>query len=63
MLRTYTDLQEKHVEQRTAYLKKLSKVLPAAKALRYAQFETRLDLVVQLNLAAKIPLTPINEPK
>jgi len=63
MLRTYTDLQEKHVEQRTAYLKKFSKVLPAAKALRFAQVETRLDLVVQLNLAAKIPLTPINEPK
>jgi hypothetical protein len=59
MLKTYTNLQQKHVEQRTDYLKKFSKVLPASKALRFAQLESRLDLVVQLNLAARIPLTPI----
>jgi hypothetical protein len=63
MLRTYTSLQQKHVTQRTAYLKKFSNVLPAAKALRFAQVETRLDLLVQLNLAAKIPLTPISDAK
>jgi hypothetical protein len=59
MLKTYTNLQQKHVEQRTGYLKKFSNVLPASKALRFAQLESRLDLVVQLNLAARIPLTPI----
>jgi len=58
-LKIYTSLQEKHVQQRTAYLKKFSNVLPAVKAFRFAQIETRLDLLVQLNLAAKIPLTPI----
>lgn len=63
MLRSYTSLQQKHVTQRAAYLKKFSNVLPAAKALRFAQVETRLDLLVQLNLAAKIPLTPIGEAK
>jgi hypothetical protein len=37
-----------------SYLKKFGKVLPAAKALRFAQIETRLDLLVHLNLAANI---------
>jgi hypothetical protein len=59
MLNSYTSLQEKHVRQRTIYLKKFSAVLPATKALRLAQLESRLDLVVSLNLAAKVPLTPV----
>ena len=63
MLKTYTGLQQKHVEQRVACLKKFENVLPAAKALRFAQVETRLDLLVQLNLAARIPLTPITAAK
>jgi len=63
MLKTYTSLQQKHVAQRTSYLKKFEKVLPAAKALRFAQVETRLDLLVQLNLAAKVPLTPLTAAK
>jgi len=63
MLTTYTSVQQRQVDKRTAYLKKFSKVLPAAKALRFAQVETRLDLLVQLNLAARIPLTPIASTK
>jgi len=59
MLETYTSLQQKHVDKRAAYLKKFATVLPAAKALRFAQVETRFDLLVQLNLAARIPLAPI----
>jgi len=63
MLNTYTSTEQRHVEKRAAYLKKFGKVLPAAKALRFAQVETRLDLVIQLNLAATIPLTPLAEAK
>jgi len=63
MLKTYTSLQQRHVEQRTAYLKRFGSILPPGKALRFAQVETRLDLVVQLNLAARIPLTPLAEGK
>jgi len=63
MLDTYTSLEQRQVEQRTVYLKKFSKVLPAAKALRFAQVETRLDLLVHLNLAARVPLTPLAEAK
>jgi len=58
LLKEYTSLQQKQVDKRTDYLRKFSKVLPAAKALRFAQLETRLDLVVQLNLAARVPLVP-----
>lgn len=63
MLSTYTSLEEKQVKQRNVYLKKFSKVLPAAKALRFAQVETRLDLLIHLNLAARIPITPIPDTK
>ncbi len=59
MLDTYARLEQRQVDKRNVYLKKFSKVLPAAKALRFAQMETRLDLLVHLNLAASIPLTPI----
>ncbi len=59
MLKDYTNLQQKRVDKRTAFLKKFTRVLPAAKALRFAQVETRLDLLVQLQLAAEVPLAPI----
>ena len=57
-LKEYIGLQEKQVDRRAAYLEKFSKILPAAKALRFAQVETRLDLLFQLQLAAKVPLVP-----
>lgn len=57
-LKEYTGLQQKQVDRRTAYFKKFSKILPAAKALRFAQVETRLDLLAQLQLAAQVPLVP-----
>ena len=63
MMNTYTSLEQKQVEKRNAYLKKFSKVLPPAKALRFAQVETRLDLLVHLSLAASVPLTPITQAK
>ncbi|MDB6039753.1 MAG: hypothetical protein JWM99_3594 [Verrucomicrobiales bacterium] len=61
MLKTYTSLQQKQTAKRAVHLKKFSRVLPAPKALRFAQVETRLDLLVQLQLAAGVPLTPIAE--
>ena len=63
MLSTYTSLEQRQVEKRNLYLQKFSKVLPARKALRFAQVETRLDLLVHLNLAASVPLTPITQAK
>ena len=57
-LKEYLELQQEQVDMRTAYLKKFSKVLSAAKALRFAQVETRLDLMAHLQLAAQVPLVP-----
>ena len=59
MLKELNRLQEKHLATRSSYLKKFGKVLPPSKNLRFAQLENRLDLLVQLRLAANIPLTPI----
>lgn len=59
MLKEYTDLQQRQLAKRTTYLKKFSKILPPAKALRFAQVETRLDLIAQLQLAAAVPLVPV----
>jgi hypothetical protein len=39
-----------------AYTKKFAKVLPAKKALRYAQLETRISILAQRNLYSLIPL-------
>jgi hypothetical protein len=59
MLKDLTTLEKKHVATRTTFLKKFGKVLPAAKNLRFAQVEGRLDLALRLELAAGIPLIPI----
>jgi Cu/Ag efflux protein CusF len=59
MLKDLTDLENKQLATRTKYLKKFNKALPASKTLRFAQVENRLDLAVRLELAAGIPLVPI----
>jgi len=59
MLKTLGKLEKKRVATRIKYLKKTGKVLPADKNLRFAQVENRLDLAVQLKMAATIPLVPI----
>jgi hypothetical protein len=59
MLKNLTDLENKQVTTRAAFIEKFGKILPAAKTLRLAQVENRLDLVVKLKLASSIPLAPI----
>jgi Cu/Ag efflux protein CusF len=59
MLKELGDLEKKQVATRARHLKKFAKALPAAKTLRFAQVESRLDLAVRLELAASIPLVPI----
>jgi hypothetical protein len=58
MLKEYTALEEKLAALRTKYSKRLSKVLPASKVIRFLQVENRLDLVLRLELASAIPLVP-----
>lgn len=61
MLKQYTELEEKIVNKRTWYLKRATKSLPAAKVLRWAQVENRLDLGVRLQLAGAVPLVPTGQ--
>ena len=58
LLKGYTSLEEKLAHNRARYLKKFSKILPATKALLFAQIEARMDLALRLQLATGIPLVP-----
>jgi hypothetical protein len=59
MLKDLTGLEKKQVALRASFLKQCGKVMPADKTLRFAQVESRLDLAVRLELAASIPLVPV----
>jgi hypothetical protein len=63
LLKDYTALEEDFTDRRTSYLKKFGRILPAAKALRFAQIENRLDLAVRLQLAGAVPLAPAKKAK
>ena len=63
MLKEYTALEQKLASKRAWYLKRAGKVLPAAKALRWAQLENRMDLVLRLQLAGTVPLVPADQRK
>jgi len=63
MLKEYSALEQKFASQRAWYLKRAGKALPAAKALRWAQLENRMDLVLRLQLAGGVPLVPTAQSK
>jgi hypothetical protein len=56
MLKKSRDLEKKSLDVRDKHLKKLGKVLPASKVLRFSQLENRLDLAVRVQVAAAVPL-------
>ncbi len=58
MLKKHVSLEKRLADLRAKHLKKIGKVLPATKTLRFAQLENRLDLVVRMGMAASIPLVP-----
>jgi hypothetical protein len=59
MLKELAGLEKERVATRAGFLKKFDKFLPASKTLRFAQVENRLDLALRLELAAGIPLVPV----
>jgi hypothetical protein len=63
MLKQYTALEQKLANKRAWYFKRAGRVLPAVKALRWAQLENRMDLVLRLQLAGTIPLVPTGQGK
>ena len=62
MLKEYSALEQKLASKRAWYLKRAAKILPAAKALRWAQLENRMDLGLRLQLASAFPLVPAGKP-
>jgi hypothetical protein len=56
MLKDYIAFEKKHADTRATYLEKFAKTLTSAKALRLAQVEKRLDLMLRLELASGLPL-------
>lgn len=59
MLKELCELEKKQTETRNSYLKKIGDVMSPAKTLRFAQVDSRLDLALRLEMAAEIPLVPI----
>ena len=49
-------VEEGEVALKTSYAQKFSEVLPAAKAARYLQIETKIRSLLRLDLARSIPL-------
>jgi hypothetical protein len=64
LLKDYLRLEKDWAGTRAKHLKKIAKLLPASKVLRFAQLENRLDLALRLQLADAIPLAPatLSEP-
>jgi hypothetical protein len=50
------DLEAKKTDLKRKYFKKFSKVMPAVKAARFFQIENQLNMVVDLRVAATLPL-------
>lgn len=59
MLRNLAGLEKKQTAKRASFLKKIARIVPPSKALRFAQIESRLDLALRVELASRIPLVPI----
>jgi hypothetical protein len=49
-------LQKKRIDLRQQYFKKISKAVSAKSAARFVQVEDRIDMLVNLQLAASIPM-------
>lgn len=58
LLKQYTALEKKLAGKRAWYLKRAGKLIPPAKALRWAQVENRMDLALRLQLAGALPVVP-----
>jgi hypothetical protein len=50
------DLEEKRTDLKRKYFKKFSKVVPAKKAARFFQIENQINMTLDLQLAASLPL-------
>jgi hypothetical protein len=51
-------IEEAEVALKKKYLDRLSGILPATKAARYIQMESKIRAIIRFDLAANIPLAP-----
>jgi hypothetical protein len=56
MLETKMKIEKQRMDLKQTYTKKVAKVLPATKALRYAQVETRIENLLRRQVYGLIPL-------
>ena len=56
LLDEWIALEQEEVKQRTAFIPKVSKALPAKKAARYLQIENEYRMLLRYDLAATVPL-------
>lgn len=61
MLKSYTKLEADLLGVKRKYLKKMAKVLPPPKVLRFAQLDNRFDLGMRVALAASLPMLPAGQ--
>ena len=50
------DLEEKKTDLKRQYFKKFAKVIPAKKAARFFQIDNQLNMALDLQVAAALPL-------
>ena len=56
MLKKKMQIEKDREDLKQKYTKKVAKVLPPVKALRYAQIETRLENMIRRDVYGLIPL-------
>ena len=56
MLKEKMAIEKERAALKQTYTKKVAKVLPPKKALRYSQIETRVDMMIQRDVYSLIPL-------
>jgi hypothetical protein len=58
MLKEFLDLKDAKLKVQSKYVSKFTKVIPATLVARYYQIENKIDAIINLELAAGVPLVP-----
>jgi len=67
LMNTNFDLQKKELDLKRSYLKKFSKVIAPARAVKFMQVMNQIEMVIDLQIASQLPLIgetiePVTEP-
>lgn len=56
MIKEWMSIKKQEIKLKEKYVKKFKKAIPEKKVLRYLQLENKLDLIIDSELSAQIPL-------